>query len=53
MASVKSNSWRPLSVCVDRILRDVRVAKPMPEQGPAAAKLNRLQFVALGTCWVA
>lgn len=40
MASVKSSSWRPLSVCVQSILRDVRVAKPSPDQGPVAAKLN-------------
>ena len=27
MASAKSSSWRPLSVCVSRVLRDVRVDK--------------------------
>lgn len=27
MASVKSSSWRPLSVCVASVLRDVRVDK--------------------------
>jgi len=40
VASVKLSAWRPLSVCVASVLRDVRVAKSAVVERPAVAKLN-------------